>query len=165
LAAFAEMERSQISERTRAGMEQVRREGRARSRFIPFGYRVEGEPDRVTLAAGDRRSLIQHEPEQELLAHMQTLQEAGKGPFAISTHLTRSGVFNPRTGRPWTPGGVATILETALGKGTSGFLYKTDAGERARERKKSLFSSGGYESGNGSLAKVLWLLESSKFEV
>lgn len=113
LAAFAEMERSQISERTRAGMEQVRREGRARSRFIPFGYRVEGEPDRVTLAAGDRGRLIPHEQERKLLQLMLRRAEAGDGPWAIASWLNRQSVLNPRTGRCWSAGGVRTILATA----------------------------------------------------
>lgn len=113
LFALAQMEREQIGERTREAMDQVRREGRACSRYVPFGFRVSGEPGLVTVKKGDRRPLVRHEPEQELLAGIQSLNRAGKGPFAISSHLNRSGVPNPRTGRPWTAGGVATILRTA----------------------------------------------------
>lgn len=112
LAAFAEMERSQISERTRAGMDQVRREGRARSRFIPFGYRVDGEPEKVTLAKGERRQLVCHRQEQELLRRMFILREKGRGPFAIASQLNQQGLSNPRTSRAWTPGNVASILDT-----------------------------------------------------
>src|SRR5690606_3723937 len=113
LFALAQMEREQIGERTREAMNQIRREGRACSRYVQFGFRVSGEPERVTVEKGERRPLVLHEPEQELLASIQTLNRAGKGPFAISSHLNRFGILNPRTGRPWSPGGVATILQTA----------------------------------------------------
>lgn len=113
LAAFAEMERSQISERTRAGMEQVRREGRARSRFIPFGYRVHGEPQRVTQVRGNQAPLVPHQAEQTLLELMLRRVEAGYGPWAIASWLNKQALLNPRTGRPWSVGGVRTVLSTA----------------------------------------------------
>ncbi len=113
LAAFAEMERSQISERTRAGMEQVRREGRARSRFIPFGYRVLGKPDRTTLAAGDRGQLVPFEQEQALLRVMLRLRRTGLGAHAIASRLNCDGIANPRTGARWSVGGVRSVLQTA----------------------------------------------------
>jgi site-specific DNA recombinase len=113
LFALAQMERELIGERTREAMNQVRREGRACSRYVQFGFRVSGEPGLVTVKKGDRRPLVPYDPEQGLLACMQSLQRAGKGAFAISSYLNRAGVLNPRTGRPWSPGGVATILQTA----------------------------------------------------
>lgn len=113
LAAFAEMERGQIAERTRLGMAQVKAEGRGRSRRLPFGFRVEGKPELVTLAAGDRGRLVPHESEQQLLQVMMRLQGSGLGGWAIASTLNRNGAFNPRTGRPWSVGGVRSILRTA----------------------------------------------------
>jgi site-specific DNA recombinase len=42
LAALSEMEREQIGERVTDAMAHIAREGRGRSRFIPFGYRTAG---------------------------------------------------------------------------------------------------------------------------
>jgi site-specific DNA recombinase len=43
LAALSEMEREQIGERVTDAMAYIAREGRGRSRFIPFGYRTAGD--------------------------------------------------------------------------------------------------------------------------
>ncbi len=112
LAALAEMERRQISERTRAGMAQVAREGRARSYHLPFGYRVDGEPRATILRAGDRRRLVAHEREQALLQRIVRLQSQGLGGHAIATRLNAAGVRNPRTRRPWTSSGIRNLLRT-----------------------------------------------------
>ena len=61
LAALAQMEREQVSERTKFALNKIAREGRGRSRFVPFGYRTRDNPDRTTLAAGDRSLLIGHD--------------------------------------------------------------------------------------------------------
>jgi site-specific DNA recombinase len=113
LAALAEMERRQISERTRAGMAQVAREGRARSHRLPFGYRIDGEPRATTLRAGDRRKLVQHPGEQALLLRIEQLRCAGLGGHAIATRLNAAGSRNPRTRRPWTASGMKNLLRTA----------------------------------------------------
>jgi DNA invertase Pin-like site-specific DNA recombinase len=54
-AAMAEMERGLIAERTLAAMAQIAREGRARSSRLPFGFRIDGEPDGTTLRKGAPR--------------------------------------------------------------------------------------------------------------
>ncbi len=113
LAALAEMEREQIAERTRMGMEQVACEGRARSGRLPFGYRVEGEPGRVTAVSGDRRRLIEHAEEQRVLRRILDLHESGQGARRITRQLNDDGEPNPRTGEAWNVSTVAAIIRTA----------------------------------------------------
>lgn len=112
-AAMAEMERGLISERTLAAMAQIAREGRARSRWLPFGFRIEGEPDGTTLRKGDDRPLVPHDGEQRVLEKILRLRRAGRGGHAIATALNRRRLFNPRTGKPWSVGGVRAVLATA----------------------------------------------------
>ena len=111
LAALAEMEREQIGERTRMGMDQVAREGRARSSRLPFGYRVDGT-DAITLTAGDVRSLVEHEGEQRILRRICQLVKAKMGARRIARDLNERGLINPRTHAPWNPFTVAGLLRT-----------------------------------------------------
>jgi site-specific DNA recombinase len=112
LAGLAQMERGVIRERTVVAMNEIARQGRARSRFLPFGLRVAGEPDRTTVEAGDRRKLVAHVEEQRLLRRIQRLHRSGLGPWAIATRLNAAKVTNPRTRRAWSVGGVRSILTT-----------------------------------------------------
>jgi site-specific DNA recombinase len=112
LAGLAQMERGVIRERTVMAMNEIARQGRARSRFLPFGLRVAGEPDRTTVEAGDRRKLVGHVEEQRILRRIQRLQRSGLGPWAIATRLNAAKVANPRTRRAWSVGGVRSILAT-----------------------------------------------------
>ena len=114
LAGLAQMERGVIRERTVFAMNEVARQGRARSRFLPFGLRVSGEPDRTTVAAGDRRRLVADPEEQLILRRIQRLQRSGLGPWAITTRLNAAKVINPRTRRAWSVGGVRSILATVV---------------------------------------------------
>ncbi|MET0790284.1 MAG: recombinase family protein [Polyangiaceae bacterium] len=114
LAAMSEMERGIISERTRAAMNQIAAQGRARSRWLQFGYRVEGHPTKTELTKGERGQLVEHPGEQRLLRKILALKSRGLGPHAIASRLNARGLLNPRTGRAWSVGGVGAILTTAL---------------------------------------------------
>jgi site-specific DNA recombinase len=118
LALLAEMERDQVSERTLFGMNHVAREGRARSRFLPFGFRVEGAPDSTVLSAGDRRPLVEHPEEALMLRRMLLMNKQGAGAQKIANGLNADGASNPRTGRPWTTSTVAAILRTVRRRST-----------------------------------------------
>jgi len=113
LAALAEMEREQLGERTRMGMDQVAREGRARSRFLPFGYRVSGAAKATTVRAGDTRRLTEHPEEMVILKRMLRLRASGDGAYRIAGALNAKGIVNPRTKKPWATSTVAAILRTA----------------------------------------------------
>lgn len=119
-AALAEMERKQICERTAIGMQEVARQGRARSSKLPFGHRIQGEPDAIRLKAGDTRRLVQHRSEQAILKRIGKLQRQGKGGHAIATLLNNEGINNPRTGKPWNPSTLRGIIRTVERRQTMG---------------------------------------------
>jgi site-specific DNA recombinase len=119
LAAMAELERNQTAERTRLALAQVAREGRPRSRFLPFGWRSRSHPQAVEAVAGDRSGLVPHAEEQRLLDEMLRLHRRGLGSYAITTRLNRHHV-NPRTRGPFTRAGVAAVLRTAERRATLG---------------------------------------------
>ena len=100
-AALAQLEREQIGERTRNGMAELRRQGKRGSRFAPFGFRFKDG------------LLVPVEEEQSILGAMLDMRGNGEGPTAIARELNGRDIANPRTGRPWTPGNVGTILKTA----------------------------------------------------
>ena len=108
LAALAEMEREQIAERVTEAVAHIAREGRGRSRRIPFGFRTaDGDPE---LKKGDRRPLVKHTQEQKQLAAMLRRRKQGEGARRIAHFLNRRHGGNPRTGEEWKPANVASIL-------------------------------------------------------
>ncbi len=113
LALLAEMERDQVGERTRIGMAQLALEGRVRSRFLPFGFRVEGASRATSVKAGEKRKLVADRRETQILRRMLRLRKSGKGAHLIAKYLNEDRVGNPRTGKPWTTGTVAAIMRTA----------------------------------------------------
>ncbi len=113
LAALSQMERKQIAERTKLAMAQVAREGRARSRMLPFGFRTRQNPDSITAVAGDRSKLIPYPPELEAISQMMALRAFGLGPRRIARRLNESGIFHPRSKRPWSYSQVQGLLRTA----------------------------------------------------
>ena len=113
LAALAEMEAAQVGERTRMGMQQVAREGRARSRFLPFGYRVAGALKVTTSKANDRGLLVEHAEEMKALTRITEMRAQGLGAHRIAGAFNAAGEVNPRSRKPWTTSSVAAILRTA----------------------------------------------------
>jgi DNA invertase Pin-like site-specific DNA recombinase len=108
LAALAEMEREQVSERTRFALSEVASQGRARSRFTPYGWRTgEGGTEQ---RKGDRDVLVEEPQEQRILRRMLDLQAQGEGPSAIALCLNRNRL-RQRNGRPWSRQRVAQVLQ------------------------------------------------------
>lgn len=112
LAGLAQHEREVIGERTRLALAKVAAEGRARSRFVPFGYRVAGRQRELEVEAGDRSKLVSHAAEQRILRNILRQRGEGLGPRRIARSLNDEGVANPRTRRPWTPSSIQKILST-----------------------------------------------------
>lgn len=105
LGALSQMEREVTGERTTFALESIARQGRGRSRFVPFGWRsprggIENE-------AGDDRRLVPHCQEQAALTRILKLREEGYGARRIASALEGT---NPRSRRPWTSSGIASIL-------------------------------------------------------
>jgi DNA invertase Pin-like site-specific DNA recombinase len=113
LAALSQMERKQIAERTRMGLAQVAREGRARSRMLPFGYRSSENPESITTVRGDRSKLVPYPPEQTVLAEMLKLRDLGYGPRKIARTLNDASILHPRSNRPWQFNQIQGLLRTA----------------------------------------------------
>jgi len=101
IGGLAQMEREQVSDRTKAAMAELRRQGKRTSRYPPFGYRF--KKDRVVKVAR----------EQNILRRMLELQAEGAGCYRVASVLNAEGTVNPRTRRPWFYGTVRAILESA----------------------------------------------------
>jgi len=96
VAAFAQMEREAIGERTRDVLRHLKKNGRAYSRPV-YGY----------VRRGDR--IVPKPEEQKIIELMLRLREAGQSYGAIATELTDRGVPSKRGGR-WNPATVRNII-------------------------------------------------------
>jgi DNA invertase Pin-like site-specific DNA recombinase len=97
----AQIERMQVSIRTRAAMAEKKAKGERVSRFLPFGY---------TLAA-DGIHLVANDREQQIIAVVQSLRSDGMSYGAIATALDTT---TPREdGRPWQKMSVKRMIDAA----------------------------------------------------
>ena len=101
LGALAQLEREQISERTKFAMAELRRQGRRISGTAPFGYRFDGD------------QVVETPAEQRVLKRLLALHAEGYGSWKVTQILNRESHHNPRTGRAWAEGTVRSILATA----------------------------------------------------
>lgn len=101
LAAMAQWEREMASERTRAALAEIRRQGR----------RVSGKP-RFGYAFRDDR-IVEVPEEFAVLRRLQKLQSEGLGAKAIATRMNAANDYNPRTRHPWHHGTVRDVLARA----------------------------------------------------
>lgn len=99
LAALAELERRQTSERTKSALGELRRQGKRTSGRPPFGYRH-----------GPGGHLVPVPAEADIIARMMALREAGAGARRIARALNDEGRPNPRTRDPWTHGTVQHVI-------------------------------------------------------
>jgi site-specific DNA recombinase len=115
LAVVGQMIREQIGERTRGALATIAREGRARSRFVPYGYRTaDGKtelPPRRPDGPADRRPLVKHEGEQAVLKRIASLRKKGLGARRIAHALNKAKMLT-RAGEPWTYRRCRRVLET-----------------------------------------------------
>lgn len=109
LAALSQMEREQVGERTRFALAAVARQGRARSRFTPFGWRTAAGSE---VRSGESGALGVEAGEQAILRTLLRGRKRGIGARRLASRLNGRGTMNPHTGRPWTPETIATILRT-----------------------------------------------------
>lgn len=99
LSGIAQMERSQISERTRAVVKVLRAQGRALGGKVPMGSR---EVQRIDEATGKLRKYWVPNPAEK--AHMEMLYREFKSGVPLREMvrlLRRRHVRHPRTGRWW----------------------------------------------------------------
>ncbi len=125
LAALSQMEWEQVAERTRMALAELARQGRARSRFAPFGFCT--ETGAVEITRGSRASLIPHPAEHPVLERILDLRNTDVGATAIARALNAAGLTN-RSGGNWTRQSVASVLlgfdrrqaATSCSNGTAG---------------------------------------------
>lgn len=98
--AFAQYERALICARTRAALAAKRRRGE-RAGAVPYGYQAD--------ATGRLHPLHR---EQEVLACLRAMREAGLSYGAIAARLTQAGT--PARGSRWWPESVRSILATDM---------------------------------------------------
>jgi site-specific DNA recombinase len=96
LAAVAEMERGQTSERTRAVTRHLRASGRAYS-HTPYGYDRQGA------------QLVPNEAEQAVLAQMRQMRAEGLSYHRIAARLNEDGI-PPKSGAKWHPYSVQKVI-------------------------------------------------------
>ena len=100
--------RDQISERTHDALDRVARDGRARSRLIPYGFRTARGGTRSV--KGDRAPLVKHDGEQKILATMRRLRKNERGFQAVADHLNSRG-HRTRSGKLWNRKNLWAILD------------------------------------------------------
>jgi site-specific DNA recombinase len=96
MSVLNEFEREQLSERTRAAMQHMKRQGLVVGQ-VPHGYSRDGE------------KLVMNAVEQRVVQLAQSLRVKGMSLRAISDELTARGAFN-RAGRPFHPQSVRSML-------------------------------------------------------
>lgn len=101
LAVLNEFERDQISERTQAAMDHLRRKGKRISHVIPFGFDL----------AADGETLVDNVAEQKALALIKALREDGMSLRKIGAYLEEKGVLNKSGGSCWYPMTIKKILD------------------------------------------------------
>lgn len=98
-AAFAQMERDVISERTKEALSYKKSQGQHLG-AVPFGYRLNGQ------------ALEQAEQEAAIIARIVTLRESGQTLQQIADVLNAEGQATKRGGR-WYPTTIKNILKGA----------------------------------------------------
>jgi DNA invertase Pin-like site-specific DNA recombinase len=98
--AVAQHERDQVSERTKAALQYLRRQGK-RAGNIPYGFTV----------AADGSTLNANASEQKTLARIKTMSGKGMSLRAIAGRLNEQGIKS-KTGKAWAAGTVHYLLKT-----------------------------------------------------
>lgn len=99
---FAAYERAMIRARTRAALQAKKKRGEVAG-TLPFGFR----------RGGDGRTLVEHEPEQEIIRRSRELRERGLTLNAIVAALRADGVTSPRSNKPLSATQVHRIVKQA----------------------------------------------------
>lgn len=103
-AAFAELERNTIAERTRAGLAQVQAEG-GKLGVAPYGWK---HGDKYV---GKRRELVPVPEEQAVIKRIMTMRAQGSPYESIADVLNAEGVPTKRQGTKWRMSTVRSIAK------------------------------------------------------
>jgi site-specific DNA recombinase len=92
MAALAQLERDQISERTAMAMAHKKAKGQRTGGNVPYGYRL----------APDGQTVVPDETEQATVARILAMSAGGMSTREVNVALLADGV-KPRTGKHWHP--------------------------------------------------------------
>jgi site-specific DNA recombinase len=115
VAALAQWERENLSERVRMGMEQKAREGQWVINVPPYGY----ELDKAN------KTLVINQEEAETVKKIYDLYLSGKGMKKISTFLNQSNITT-KSGKTWNDFKIGYILDNPLYIGTMRYNYRVN---------------------------------------
>lgn len=107
MAAVAQHYRDFVAQKTREAHAMIRDGNRSPSRMVRFGFRTETSAGGV-MVAGDRSELVPHPEEYPQLQQLLALRRKGLGARRIARALGT----NARTGKPWRPRTVESVLMT-----------------------------------------------------
>ena len=105
MASLGELERDQVSERTKAAMAHKRAQGQRISRFIPYGYRL----------GKDGTTLAKQAGEQRVVKRIIQLRENGNSYNGIAAELNRSKLKS-RSGGKWYANTIMDIYKREISK-------------------------------------------------
>lgn len=115
ILVFAELERNMTSERVSAVMLSRANDGIWNGGKVPFGYSY------------DKQDKLFHvyEPEAKIVLHIYDLYEAIKSLTVVAKTLNEKGVRS-RTGKPWNPTTIRTMLTNPFYAGTYRYNYRDE---------------------------------------
>lgn len=95
---FADFERSMIAARTKAALQQKRKQGKRFSRHTPYGYTLTSQGD-----------LVENKAELATVARMKDLHNQGQGFSRIARHLNEQGIAT-KQGKTWSAKVVRSLI-------------------------------------------------------
>jgi site-specific DNA recombinase len=104
MVAVAQHERDAISERTRAALQYLKRQGN-RIGSVPFGYSL----------GKDQKTLHISHTEQKILGRIRRWNKEGKSLRVIASRLNAAGIKS-KTGKKWAAGTIHVILKNREGR-------------------------------------------------
>ncbi|AJI20327.1 recombinase family protein [Priestia megaterium] len=113
VAALAQWERENLSERVRMGMEQKAREGQWVINMAPFGYELDKK----------NKSLIINDKEAAIVTRIFNMYLSGKGMKKIATELNAVNIPT-KTGKTWSDNKIGYILKNPTYVGTIRYNYR-----------------------------------------
>lgn len=124
VAALAQWERENLSERVRFGMEELVRSGKWPGGPVPFGYRWDGSTMHIV------------EEEARILRELRRIYMSGEGFGSTAKKLNSRGLL--RRGQTWSAQSVWYVLDNPIYAGKIRYGEKKKNGKYASRKKESL---------------------------
>lgn len=116
ILVFAELERNMTSERVSAVMLSRANDGIWNGGKVPFGYAYDKDSKQFSII----------EDEAQVVLHIYDLYESVKSLTTVAKSLNEKGVRS-RTGKPWNPTTVCTMLTNPFYAGTYRYNYRDES--------------------------------------